>query len=85
MMVVVQAIRFFSNFSLSAFLAGRGRGHLPAVWSLPAPSIAPKSIAVSRLVAQDAALYIDILLASDRALRGDRATGQNLRSASHSC
>ncbi len=64
MMVVVQAIRFFSNFSLSAFLAAEGVDIARSL-EFASPLYRTEINTVSRLVAQDAALYIDILLASE--------------------
>lgn len=64
MMVVVQAIRFFSNFSLSAFLAEEGVD-IDRSLEFASPLYRTEINTISRLVAQDAALYIDILLASD--------------------
>ena len=64
MMVVVQAIRFFSNFSLSAFLAEEGVD-IDRSLEFASPLYRTEINTISRLVAQDAALYIDILLASE--------------------
>jgi prephenate dehydrogenase/chorismate mutase/prephenate dehydrogenase len=64
MMVAVQAVRFFSNFSLGAFLAGEGID-IGRSLEFASPLYRTEINTVSRLLAQEAALYVDILLASD--------------------
>jgi prephenate dehydrogenase len=63
MMVTVQAIRFFANFSLGTFLAKDGVD-IERSFEFSSPLYRSEVNTVSRLVAQDAALYVDILLAS---------------------
>jgi len=63
MMVAVQAIRFFSNFSLGTFYAAEGVD-IERSFEFSSPLYRSEINTISRLVAQDAALYIDILLAS---------------------
>ena len=64
MMVVVQAIRFFANFTLGAFLAEEGIDITRSL-EFASPLYRIEINTVSRLLAQSAALYIDILLASE--------------------
>ncbi|TVQ20935.1 MAG: bifunctional chorismate mutase/prephenate dehydrogenase [Leptolyngbya sp. DLM2.Bin15] len=64
MMVAVQAIRFFSNFSLGTFYAEEGVD-IERSFEFSSPLYRSEINTISRLVAQDAALYVDILLASD--------------------
>lgn len=64
MMVAVQAIRFFSNFSLGTFYAAEGVD-IERSFEFSSPLYRSEINTISRLVAQDAALYIDILLASE--------------------
>lgn len=64
MMVAVQAIRFFANFTLGAFLAEEGID-IERSLEFASPLYRIEINTVSRLLAQSAALYIDILLASD--------------------
>ena len=64
MMVIVQAIRFFANFSLGSFLATEGVD-IGRSLEFASPLYRTEINTVSRLVAQDAALYVDILLASE--------------------
>jgi prephenate dehydrogenase len=64
MMVAVQAIRFFSNFSLGTFYAEEGID-IERSFEFSSPLYRSEINTISRLVAQDAALYVDILLASD--------------------
>jgi prephenate dehydrogenase len=63
MMVAVQAIRFFSNFSLGTFYAREGVD-IERSFEFSSPLYRSEINTISRLVAQDAALYVDILLAS---------------------
>ena len=63
MMVAVQAIRFFSNFSLGTFYAKEGVD-IERSFEFSSPLYRSEINTISRLVAQDAALYVDILLAS---------------------
>jgi prephenate dehydrogenase/chorismate mutase/prephenate dehydrogenase len=63
MMVIVQAIRFFSNFSLATFLADEGVD-IQRSLEFASPLYRTEVNTVSRLVAQDAALYVDILMSS---------------------
>lgn len=63
MMVSVQAIRFFSNFSLGTFFAKAGID-IERSFEFASPLYRMEMTTISRLVAQDAALYVDILLAS---------------------
>lgn len=63
MMVAVQAIRFFSNFSLGTFYAREGVD-IERSFQFSSPLYRSEINTISRLVAQDAALYVDILLAS---------------------
>lgn len=63
-MVAVQAIRFFANFTLGAFLAEEGID-IERSLAFASPLYRIEINTVSRLLAQDAALYIDILLASE--------------------
>lgn len=64
MMVAVQAIRFFANLTLGAFLAEEGID-IERSLEFASPLYRIEINTVSRLLAQSAALYIDILLASD--------------------
>lgn len=64
MMVAVQAIRFFSNFSLGTFYAAEGVD-IERSFEFSSPLYRSEINTISRLVAQDAALYVDILLASE--------------------
>ncbi|QZZ19700.1 bifunctional chorismate mutase/prephenate dehydrogenase [Leptothermofonsia sichuanensis E412] len=64
MMVFVQAIRFFSNFSLGTFLAEEGFD-IEQSLEFSSPLYRIEVNTINRLLAQDAALYVDILLASD--------------------
>ncbi|HEY9818634.1 MAG TPA: bifunctional chorismate mutase/prephenate dehydrogenase [Candidatus Obscuribacterales bacterium] len=64
MMIAVQAIRFFSNFSLGTFYAEEGID-IERSFEFSSPLYRSEINTISRLVAQDAALYVDILLASD--------------------
>ena len=64
MMVAVQAIRFFSNFTLGTFLAEEGID-IERSLTFASPLYRLEINTVSRLLVQDAALYIDILLASE--------------------
>lgn len=63
-MVFVQAIRFFANFSLGTFLAAEGLD-IEHSLEFASPLYRIEINTVNRLLAQDAALYVDILLASD--------------------
>jgi prephenate dehydrogenase len=64
LMVVVQAIRHFSTFSLGVFLAEEGVA-IDRSLEFASPLYRNEINAVSRLFAQDGALYIDIMLASE--------------------
>jgi len=64
MMVAVQAIRFFANLTLGAFLAEEGI-EIERSLAFASPLYRIEINTVSRLLAQSAALYVDILLASD--------------------
>jgi len=64
MMVVVQAIRFFSNLTLGVFLAEEGID-IERSLAFASPLYRIEVNTISRLLVQDAALYIDILLASE--------------------
>jgi prephenate dehydrogenase len=63
MMVAVQAIRFFSNFSLGTFYAREGVD-IERSFDFSSPLYRSEINTISRLVAQEASLYVDILLAS---------------------
>jgi prephenate dehydrogenase len=63
MMVAVQAIRFFSNFSLGTFYAQAGVD-IERSFEFSSPLYRSEINTISRLVAQEASLYVDILLAS---------------------
>ena len=63
MMVFVQAIRFFSNFSLAAFLAEE-EINIERSLEFASPLYRTEINTISRLVAQDAELYVDIMIAS---------------------
>ncbi len=80
MMVAVQAIRFFSNFSLGTFLAEEGID-IGRSLEFASPLYRTEINTISRLLAQDAALYVDILLASKErceAIRRFVGTGDRL-------
>ena len=64
LMVVVQAIRHFSTFSLGVFLAEEGVA-IDRSLEFASPLYRNEINAVSRLFAQDGSLYIDIMLASE--------------------
>lgn len=64
MMVIVQAIRHFSTFSLGVFLAEEGID-IDRSLDFASPLYRTEINAISRLFAQDGALYTDIMLASD--------------------
>jgi prephenate dehydrogenase len=64
LMVVVQAIRHFSTFSLGVFLAEEGVA-IDRSLEFASPLYRNEINAVSRLFAQDGELYIDIMLASE--------------------
>jgi prephenate dehydrogenase/chorismate mutase/prephenate dehydrogenase len=63
MMVAVQAIRHFSTFSLGVFLAEEGVA-IHRSLDFASPIYRTEINMISRLFAQDASLYIDIMLAS---------------------
>ena len=64
LMVIVQAIRHFSTFSLGVFLAEEGIA-IDRSLAFASPLYRNEINAISRLFAQDGSLYIDIMLASD--------------------
>lgn len=64
MMIVVQAIRHFSTFSLGVFLAEEGID-IDRSLDFASPLYRTEINAISRLFAQDGALYTDIMLASN--------------------
>ncbi|MCT7949340.1 bifunctional chorismate mutase/prephenate dehydrogenase [Ancylothrix sp. C2] len=64
MMVAVQAIRHFSTFSLGVFLAGE-KFDIARSLEFSSPIYRLGIDMVSRLFAQDASLYVDIMLATD--------------------
>lgn len=63
MMIAVQAIRFFSDFSLGTFYAREGVD-IDRSLEFSSPLYRSEINIISRLVSQDAALYVDILMAS---------------------
>ena len=64
MMVAIQAIRHFTTFSLGVFLAEEGID-ISRSLDFSSPLYRLEIDIVSRLVAQDAALYVDIMSADD--------------------
>lgn len=64
MMVVVQAIRHFSSFSLGVFLAEEGIS-IERSLDFASPLYRTEINMVSRLFSQDGSLYMDIMLASE--------------------
>ena len=71
MMIAVQAIRHFATFSLGVFLAESGIS-IDRSLDFASPIYRTEINLVSRLFAQDASLYVDIMLASPD--RGDAIT-----------
>ncbi|MBD1911610.1 MULTISPECIES: bifunctional chorismate mutase/prephenate dehydrogenase [unclassified Leptolyngbya] len=67
MMVAVQVIRFFSDFSLGTFYAREGVD-IDRSFEFASPLYRSEINIISRLVTQDAALYVDILMASQERL-----------------
>ena len=63
MMIAVQVIRFFSDFSLGTFYAREGVD-IDRSFEFSSPLYRSEINIISRLVTQDAALYVDILMAS---------------------
>ncbi len=63
MMIAVQAIRHFTTFSLGVFLAEEGIS-MDQSLDFASPIYRTEINLISRLFAQDASLYIDIMLAS---------------------
>jgi len=63
MMIAVQVIRFFSDFSLGTFYA-REEVDIDRSFEFSSPLYRSEINIISRLVTQDAALYVDILMAS---------------------
>jgi prephenate dehydrogenase len=65
MMVIVQAVRHFSTFSLGAFLAEEGID-LSRTLEFASPLYRMQLDLVSRLFAQDASLYLNVMLPGER-------------------
>lgn len=63
MMIAVQVIRFFSDFSLGTFYAREGVD-IDRSFEFSSPLYRSEINIISRLVTQDVALYVDILMAS---------------------